>query len=132
MTNQQQPRLDRNAPGDWYTTGECMACGAPEVEAPDLFALLTDDNDETYFVRQPITERDADRACRAAKACCVTAIRYGGRDPGIIRRLGNSGEYCDYVIDSRGNLHVSPPWHPPSSPAPRRPWWRFWDRDRAS
>jgi hypothetical protein len=41
-------RLEKNAPGDWYTTGECLWCGAPELEAPELLHPLTDDDLETY------------------------------------------------------------------------------------
>lgn len=90
-------RLARNAPGDWYTTGECMACGAPETQAPELLWPLADGDLDTYFVRQPATPTEVEHACRAAEACCVTALRYGGCDPAIIRRLGNSGEYCDFA-----------------------------------
>ena len=109
-----------------------MACGAPEFEAPDLFAPLSSDNYETYFARQPRTEQETDQACRAAKACCVSAVRYGGRDPEIIQRLSNSAEYCDFIVDPRGELHVAPPWPRSPVPAQRRAWWKFWDRDRAS
>jgi hypothetical protein len=127
-------RLEKNAPGDWYTTGECLWCGAPELEAPELLHPLTDDDLETYFVRQPATPAEIERACRAASVCCVTSIRYGGRDPELISRLGNTGEYCDFVVDDVGALRAAPPWHPPASPRPvasapnRRHWWQLWRR----
>jgi hypothetical protein len=47
--------FEKNAPGAFYSTGGCTACGAPEAEAPTLLAPLTDDNLDTYFVRQPET-----------------------------------------------------------------------------
>ena len=104
MADQFPPRLAKNEPGDWYTTGECMACGAPEDEAPDLLSPLTDADLETYFARQPVTPDEIGRACRAAEVCCVSSLRYGGRDPAIIRRLGNTGEYCDFVVGVDGEL----------------------------
>jgi hypothetical protein len=93
-------------PGDFYTTGMCTACGAPEADAPDLLAPLGDDNHDTYFVRQPRTPDEVERACRAVEVCCASALRYGGRDPAIIRRLGNDPEYCDHLL--------------------RETWWQLW------
>jgi len=106
MIHQRPPHFPKNAPGPFYTTGECMACGAPEAEAPELFAPLQGENYDTYFVRQPATPAEVERACRAAEACCVSAVRYGGYDAAILRRLGNKPEYCDHV-------------------RPRR-WWQLW------
>ena len=91
-------RFEKNVSGPFYTTGECMACGAPEDEAPDLLAPLEGDNYDTYFVRQPTTPDEIERACRAIECCCVNALRYGGTDPRIIRRLGNSVEHCDHIL----------------------------------
>ena len=95
-------------PGPFYTTGDCMACDAPEHEAPDLLAPLTGNNSDTYFVRQPSTPDEVERACRALEVCCVAALRYGGTDPNIIRRLGNEPDYCDRLL--------------PGGPIPRRNW----------
>jgi hypothetical protein len=134
MADQYPPRFEKNLLGDWYTTGECMACGAPEAEAPELLAALSDIDLDTYFVRQPATAAEVEHACRAAEVCCVAAIRYGGRDPSIIRRLGNTGECCDVVIAEDGKLQPLPPgprWQPPAQPR-RRKWWQFFHRDRAS
>lgn len=100
-------RLELNAPGPFYTTGQCLACGAPEHEAPELLAPLEDDNFETYFVRQPVTPEEVEHACRAAEVCCVSAIRYAGLDEAVIRRLCNDPAYCDHLL-------------------PTNPWWRCW------
>jgi len=97
-------RLDRNVPGAWYTTGGCLACGAPEHEAPELLAPLDDGNSLTFFVRQPTTRSEQEHACAAAAHCCVNAVRYGGRDRSIIRALGNSPECSDHVIGWLGIL----------------------------
>jgi hypothetical protein len=97
-------RFERNVKGPFYTTGECMACGAPENAAPTLLAPLGDDNHDTYFVRQPESQAEIVCACHAARVCCVSAIRYGGRDASIIQRLGNREEFVDHPIR----------------------WWQFW------
>jgi hypothetical protein len=133
MAPERAGRLDKNAPGPFYTTGECMACGAPEVEAPELLAPLEGDNYDTYFVRQPSTAAEVEQACRALEVCCVSALRYGGRDPSIIRRLGNDPEYCDHVLP--GGLVPRVDWlsapdaplpPPQESRRPARSWWWFW------
>jgi hypothetical protein len=95
---QNHPRFEKNAQGPFYTTGDCLACGAPEVEAPDLLAPHSDENLDTYFVKQPLSLEEVTRACSAAVVCCMSAIRYSGRDPAIIRELGNLPEYCDHVL----------------------------------
>jgi hypothetical protein len=101
-------RFRKNVPGPFYTTGDCLACDAPESEAPDLLAPLKQDNGDTYFVRQPITPDEIERACRALEVCCVAALRYGGADPAIIKRLGNEPDYCDRLL--------------PGGPIPRPNW----------
>jgi len=126
------PRLQKNVPGAFYTTGECLSCTMPKSEAPTLLALLNDENSDTYFVRQPATPEETEMACRAALVCCVSAIRYGGDDPSIIRRLGNRDEHCDHVLPG-GPLRV------PEDDEGRwervlresrchRSWWKLWWR----
>jgi hypothetical protein len=92
------PHLKTNVPGPFYTTGECTACGAPEAEAPELLARLTNENYDTYFLRQPQTTEEVEHACRAIEVCCTKALRYAGTDPAIIQRLGNRAEYCDHTL----------------------------------
>jgi hypothetical protein len=96
--HQHPKRCPLNAPGPFYTMGQCMACEAPEAEAPDLLAPLTGGNYTTYFVRQPETPDEVERACRAIQVCCVMDLRYGGTDRTVIERLGNDPVACDHVI----------------------------------
>ena len=91
-------RFEKNFPGVFYTTGVCMQCGAPEDAAPDLLAPLTEANLDTYFVRQPNTAEEIERACRAIEVCCVGALRYAGSDAHILRRLVNVPECCDQLL----------------------------------
>jgi len=121
------PRHQRNVDGPFYTTGGCLACGAPEAEAPHLLAELADGQLETFFVRQPETPEDVEAACRAAQVCCVSSLRYGGRDPAIIHRLGNTPELCDYLVQETGAIVPAPlPW----PPLPLTPWQRLIARVR--
>jgi hypothetical protein len=120
-------RFPKNAPGPFYSLGavlpdgtwcgECLSCTLPESEAPTLLAPLDEQNSDTYFLRQPETAEEIDAACAAAEVCCVSAIRYGGKDPAIIQRLG--AEVCDFA-----HLFGVGPRTPVRQGRPR--WWQFW------
>lgn len=120
-------RFPRNVPGPFYTLGsvgkdgrwcgQCLACTLPESEAPTLLAPLTDENSDTYFVRQPETVGEIEQACSAAEVCCVDAIRYGGKELAIIQRLGS--EHCDFAA-----LYGVGPKHRGQND--QRRWWQFW------
>jgi ferredoxin len=86
-------RACHDAPGDFYTTGECLACGVPESLAPECLAPLDEHNSDTHFLRQPATPEEVERVCQAAESCCVDALRYRGSDPAIRARLGRA--FCD-------------------------------------
>jgi hypothetical protein len=128
MSVEKPRRFWKNVPGDFYTTGDCLACEAPEHEAPDLLAPLGGDNSDTYFVRQPETPEELERACRALEVCCAAALRYGGRNPAVIRRLGNDPEYCDRLLP--GGPVPRPDWLAEYRAAATRErrWWQFWRR----
>lgn len=87
-----------NVIGDFYGNGQCLACGAPESEAPSLLSQLTDQYGDTYFVKQPGTREEIEQACRAIIVCCTDSLRYAGRDPAIILRLGNRIDTCDHPL----------------------------------
>jgi hypothetical protein len=83
-------RYPLNAAGDFYVAdGMCIACRAPEHEAPDLMAHDPSAHAgyHCYFKRQPTTPEELERAIRAVAVGCCGAVRYGGRDPQVIRRL---------------------------------------------
>jgi hypothetical protein len=128
MNQEPSPRFHKNAPGDFYTTGDCLACEAPESEAPELLAPLVNENYDTYFVRQPQTPSEVEKACRTLEVCCVAALRYGGTDTAIIRRLGNDPLYCDHLLP--GGPIPRPDWMAEQREAARRAqqkrWWKFW------
>jgi hypothetical protein len=85
------PAHPLNAPGPFYViNGECIACGAPESEAPALISH-DDVSSHCFFARQPTTDEEVDAAIRAMWFGCVQALRYSGGDPTILRRLGQIG-----------------------------------------
>lgn len=87
-------RLDMAGPF-YVIDGQCMACGAPEQQAP---ALMSNEEGHCYFLRQPITAEETNRAIRALFVSCCGAVRYGGQDPEVLRRLAELGEAdrCDH------------------------------------
>ena len=123
-------RLSKNVPGDFYTNGECLACELPEMEAPELLAPLTGNNYDTYFVKQPETKEELDKAISACEVCCVSALRYGGKDKEILNRLDS--DCCDYKIDSFNNIIPNNKTELiKSTPiveghSEKKRWWKFW------
>lgn len=105
-------RFPRNAEGDFYTSGtqnqkgewsgDCLACTLLEQKAPTLLSPSGDDHYNTYFIKQPKTEEELQQAINAAGACCVNAIRYGGKDKKIIRRMLPAA--CDYKVNIMGKV----------------------------
>lgn len=88
-------RHPQNAPGPFFVENDCcIACGAPEREAPDLMAH--EDSEETgyhcYFRKQPSTPEQLDQAIRAVWVSCCGAVQYGGEDPDVLRRLSQLRE----------------------------------------
>ena len=74
---------------DFYVfPSECMACGAPESVAPDLMSHTEERYGNCYFVRQPVTPGEVDRAIAAVNASCCGAVVYRGKDPEILGRIG--------------------------------------------
>ena len=154
-------RFPKNVAGPFYSTGveekpangaagpacwsaNCLVCEAPEEAAPELLAPLCNGNLDTYFVRQPVTSEEIAQAIQAIRVCCTAALRYGGQDRQIIASLGNSPEFCDYIVAASGNLvcTVGPDgyllpfaekllprewalFHPQLTNRTKR-WWQFW------
>ena len=81
----------KNAPGAFYVeNGECICCGAPEDAAPNLMAHDGGDGllrYHCYFKQQPATSEELDQAINAILLSCCGAVRYGGSDPVIKKRI---------------------------------------------
>lgn len=97
----QQRRYALNVPGDFYVVDDmCIACTAPEQEAPELMAhdSKAQAGYHGYFKKQPVTPEELQRAIMAVAVGCCGAVRYGGRDPNVLQRLTQMGsaDACDH------------------------------------
>jgi hypothetical protein len=93
-----KPRHHMNVEGDFYVEKDaCTLCGAPETEA---MSLMSNSDEGCYFIRQPQTPEEIDWAINAVAASCVGAVRYGGTNQEIIKRLYELGsaDECDYKL----------------------------------
>ena len=85
MPNNTKPYY-KNALGPFVVNdGECIACCAPEAEAPDLMAF-DEEGQSCYFKKQPETPEELDRALRAVCVSCCEAVRYAENDPEVLKR----------------------------------------------
>lgn len=96
----QPQRHPENVAGPFYVERDCCrACEAPCYEAPDLMSASNSSREDAgcFFRKQPATSEEVERACNAVSVSCTKAVRYGGDDPGILRRLYESGDFgsCD-------------------------------------
>jgi hypothetical protein len=132
-------RFPLNAPGPFYVEdGLCIACTAPEAEAPDLMSHAEScgrpGSYHCYFRRQPKTPEELSRAIYAVCVSCCGAVRYAGDDPkvlGMLRAL-LSEDKCDAWSDDLDIPEVPPPMRS-VPPASLRTWsittHPMWDRE---
>jgi len=95
-------RFPLNAEGDFYVEdGLCIACTAPEHEAPELMSSDPSviGGYHCYFKRQPQTPDELDHAIMAVAVGCCAGVRYAGRNAAIIGRLAELGvaDTCDNI-----------------------------------
>ena len=124
------PRYPENVDGDFYTVGtlesgaNCLDCGLPEAEAPELLAPMGDEHYDTYFIKQPESDEEVEKAIWACKVCCTDALRYSGKDKAILKKLGE--EYCDYKVDENDDVVVNIIKTTKEELSSKRSWWKFW------
>src|SRR5215469_65016 len=77
----------KSAPGDFYVVkGECLACGVPQVVAPDLVGWTGEEIPHCFWKKQPETEAEFERAVGVLEAQELECHRYAGADPAILDR----------------------------------------------
>ena len=99
-------REPENAPGDFYVEKNCcLGCCLPEGEAPDLMGFHEDGsgspaNSHCYFRKQPSTLNEVEQAIMAIRVSEIAALRYGGDNPYILRRLKafHCEDQCDHPL----------------------------------
>ena len=100
-------RAIENIDGPFYTIDfrcDC-ACELPEREAPELMRMTEDRRYQSYFYKQPVTALEIAHAIEAVNICPIHDIRYGGKDPEIIKRI-DSGQ-ADFKIFKNGQIGLN-------------------------
>src|SRR5215470_3981897 len=108
MTKEPVKRYEKNSLGPFYVeAGACIACGAPEHSAPHLIRFHNEDY-QCYFFRQPAAPEEISRAIRALWTSCCGALRYGGTDPEVLKRLADLDltDQCDQKVTTPRRLIV--------------------------
>ena len=71
-----------NAHGPFYVAnGECISCGAPELEAPLL--MSHDQTGHCFFVRQPGSTEETNAAIRSWQRGHHAAVQFGTADGNV-------------------------------------------------
>lgn len=79
-----EPPDEQDYSGFYVDITVCMACAVCHEMVPSLFAAKKRDS---FVHTQPKTQADLADMHEAINSCCIDAIKYGGTDPDIIRRL---------------------------------------------
>ena len=100
-----------NAAGPFYSVRDgCIVCLAPQAAAPHVMGFYRDPSgtharSHCFFKKQPQTPEEVDEAIAAMSVSCVENLRYGGRDPEILRRLCEMGyrHLCDTLSTNQAD-----------------------------
>jgi hypothetical protein len=80
--------------GDFYLQDVCCtSCGVPQSIAPELVGWVDDKSGPCYWIRQPETADELDRAINVLHTQELGCHRYSGTDPAILKRC--PPEDCD-------------------------------------
>jgi hypothetical protein len=95
----------KSALGDFYVEETCcMSCGVPQAVAPDLVGWTNENLQQCYWVKQPQTANELDRAIQIIHAQEIGCHRYSGSDPAILRRL--PAAQCDQIRPDLKLSHI--------------------------
>jgi hypothetical protein len=72
-----------------------MSCGVPQSIAPELVGWVGDKSGHCYWIRQPETADELDRAIKILHTQELGCHRYSGTDPAILKRC--PPEDCDHL-----------------------------------
>src|SRR5882762_9503938 len=89
-----------------------MSCGVPRAIAPDLVGRTNEYLTQCYWLKQPQTADELDRAIKIFHTQELGCHRYGGKGPAILRRLpAEDGDHLrpDLKLDPAPYLSVSGP-----------------------
>jgi hypothetical protein len=87
---------DENHLGDFYVQDTCCtSCGVPQAVAPDLVGWANQNLTQCYWIKQPKTPDELDRAVKLFQTQELGCHRYSGNDAAILQRL--PAEDCDQL-----------------------------------
>ena len=72
-------KAPENAPGKFYCDTTCIDCATCRGTAPGMF-VRSDEEGQSYVVRQPETQKEVEQARDAIEMCPVGAIGEDGED----------------------------------------------------
>lgn len=88
-------RYPLSALGDFYVEkDQCIACGLPEMVAPDLIAHVEVPLYHCYWKKQPETPSELEQAFKIFDGQEAGCHRYAGSDRSIQARIGRDN--CDH------------------------------------
>ncbi len=86
----------QSATGEFYVQAQCCtSCGVPQAVAPDLVGWTKETHPQCYWIKQPQTSDELDRAIKIIHSQELGCHRYSGTDQAIHRRL--PAEDCDHL-----------------------------------
>ncbi len=102
-------RAPEAVPGPFYVQpDQCIICGLPPETAPNNIQFLPNLADSRcphycYVHKQPETIEELQHMVEAVCYSCVSAIRYCGADPCILRCLSEAGypDLCDALSNTK-------------------------------
>jgi hypothetical protein len=84
----------KSAMGDFYVQPQCcISCGVPQAVAPDLVGWTNEAYPQCFWMKQPQTAEELDRAVKIIHSQELGCHRYSGTDPAILQRI--PAEDCD-------------------------------------
>jgi DNA-directed RNA polymerase subunit RPC12/RpoP len=114
VVTMEKPRVNSNV-GNFYVQDQCCtSCGVPQAVAPDLVGWTDENPSQCYWMKQPQTPDELDRAVKIIHSQELGCHRYSGDDPVILRRL--PAENCDHF---RPDLKLKFPYVVSSGPPPK-------------
>ena len=112
----ENPQVKSDSGDYFYVQAQCCtSCGVPQAVAPELVGWTNGNLSQCYWMKQPQTADELDRAIKVIQAQELGCHRYSGTNPAILERL--PPEDCDHI---RPGLRLkSPPFFASSGTPPK-------------
>jgi hypothetical protein len=105
-TTSDSPKTALATGGFYVEEGCCVSCGVPQMVAPELVGWTEEESPSCYWIRQPETADEVNRAIRIIREQDLGCHRYSGNDPAILKRVPR--EECDFFHPGRAWRYSRP------------------------